>query len=166
MQQLAQDPDLLQVVRLDQQLLAAGAGAVDVDRRVHPLPGDAAVKVHFHVAGALELLVDHQHYSTHDHDAQFLVIERAGPPVGRLYLHWRDGELRIVDVALLPDARGQGLGGALLVALMARAALEGRSVNIHVEQMNPAMRLYQRLGFSKIGEHGIHHLMRWQLHTG
>jgi hypothetical protein len=84
MQQLAQDPELLQVVRLDQQLLAAGAGAVDVDRRVHPLLGDAAVQVHFQVAGALELLVDRQHYNTHDHDAQFLVIERADLPVGRL----------------------------------------------------------------------------------
>ena len=59
MQQLAQDPDLLQQVRLDQQILAAGAGAVDVDRRVDALLGDAAVQVHFGVAGALELLVDH-----------------------------------------------------------------------------------------------------------
>src|SRR5690606_24579729 len=63
----------------------------------------------------------HQHYATHYHDAQFFVIERAEVPVGRLYLHWRSDELRIVDIALLPEARGQGLGSALLDALMVHA---------------------------------------------
>src|SRR5690606_30252114 len=54
-QQLAQDPDLLQQFGLDQVVLAAGAGAVDVDRRVDALLGDAAVEVDLGVAGALEL---------------------------------------------------------------------------------------------------------------
>ena len=58
-EQLPQHPDLLQDVGLEQQLLAARAGAVDVDRRVDPLLGHAAVEVDLHVAGALELLVDH-----------------------------------------------------------------------------------------------------------
>jgi ribosomal protein S18 acetylase RimI-like enzyme len=103
----------------------------------------------------------HAHYTTHYHDAQFFVVEHAGTAVGRLYLHWRTDELRIVDIALLPEARGSGLGGALLAALMARAAAETKAVSIHVEQMNPAMRLYRRLGFVKIGEHGVYDLMRW-----
>ncbi len=58
-QQLAQDPDLLQLVRRRDQLFAARAGAVDVERRVDALLGDAAVEVDFAVAGALELFVDH-----------------------------------------------------------------------------------------------------------
>src|SRR5690606_8460520 len=58
-QQLAQDPDLLQVVGVHQQLFAAGAGAVDVDGGEDALFGDAAIQVDLHVAGALELLVDH-----------------------------------------------------------------------------------------------------------
>lgn len=104
----------------------------------------------------------HRHYTTHYHDAQFFVIERAGVAVGRLYLHWRKDELRIVDIALLPQARGEGLGGVLLGNLMTRAEDEGKIVSIHVEQMNPAMRLYVRLGFERIGEHGIYHLMEWR----
>ncbi len=102
----------------------------------------------------------HQHYSTHYIDAEFFVIEHAEVTVGRLYLHWRRDELRIVDIALLPVARGSGLGGELLRALIAKAASQEKAVSIHVEQMNPAMRLYQRLGFRKIGEHGIYHLMQ------
>jgi ribosomal protein S18 acetylase RimI-like enzyme len=109
-----------------------------------------------------QFLAQHQHYTTHYHDAQFFVIEHAGVPVGRLYLHWRSDELRIVDIALLPPARGQGHGSALLEAVMKRAASAHKSVSIHVEQMNPAMRLYQRLGFERVGEHGVYHLMQWR----
>src|SRR5688500_3799621 len=58
-EQLPQHPDLLQRRRLDQQLLAPRAGAVHVDRRVDALLVHAAVEVDLHVAGALELLVDH-----------------------------------------------------------------------------------------------------------
>jgi ribosomal protein S18 acetylase RimI-like enzyme len=110
---------------------------------------------------AFQFRAQHQHYVTHYHDAGFFVVERDGVAVGRLYLHWRRDELRIVDIALLPEARGRGLGGTLLQALMAQAAAHAKSVSIHVEQMNPAMRLYLRLGFRKIGEHGIYHLMQW-----
>jgi ribosomal protein S18 acetylase RimI-like enzyme len=104
----------------------------------------------------------HAHYATHYHGADFLVIERGGTRVGRLYLHWRRDELRIVDIALLPQARGSGLGRRLLEVLMAQAAAAGKAVSIHVEQMNPAMRLYLRLGFMRNGEHGVYHLMEWR----
>ncbi|KAG1387165.1 hypothetical protein G6F59_016527 [Rhizopus arrhizus] len=59
MQQLAQDPDLLQQFRFDQQVFAAGARTVDVDGREHALFSNATAQVHFAVAGALELFVDH-----------------------------------------------------------------------------------------------------------
>ncbi|MEZ5546005.1 MAG: GNAT family N-acetyltransferase [Lysobacteraceae bacterium] len=110
---------------------------------------------------AFQFQAQHQHYTMHYRNAQFFVIERDGVAVGRLYLHWREQELRIVDIALLPQARGQGLGGALLDALMAAAAAADKAVSIHVEQMNPAMRLYSRLGFHRVGEHGVYHLMQW-----
>nr|GEU28109.1 hypothetical protein [Tanacetum cinerariifolium] len=58
-QQLAQDPDLLQLVRLDQEFFAAGARFVQVDCRVHAFLGQAALQVHLHVAGTLEFFVDH-----------------------------------------------------------------------------------------------------------
>jgi ribosomal protein S18 acetylase RimI-like enzyme len=109
---------------------------------------------------AFQFRAQHQHYATHYHDGEFLVIERDGGAVGRLYLH-RGSELRIVDISLLPEARGSGLGSALLRALMTQAASEGKTVSIHVERNNPALRLYLRLGFLIAGEHGIYHLMRW-----
>lgn len=108
---------------------------------------------------AFQFQAQHQHYATHYPDAQFFVIERDGAPAGRLYLHWRVGELRIVDIALLPEHRGTGAGGALLRALIDAVDARGVFASIHVERMNRAMTLYHRLGFRKAGEHGIYDLM-------
>jgi ribosomal protein S18 acetylase RimI-like enzyme len=101
------------------------------------------------------------HYRQHYYDADFLVMERDGERVGRLYLHWLNDDLRIVDIALMPSSRGHGIGREILEALMEDAAAKGCSVSIHVEINNPALRLYQRLGFRHVDEHGMYLLMQW-----
>ena len=103
----------------------------------------------------------HAHYRQHYHSTDFLVIERAAVPVGRLYLARWTEEHRIVDVALLPQHRGAGLGSALLRDLLDEAAAAGKAVTIHVEKFNPALTLYRRLGFVAAGEEGVYDLMRW-----
>ena len=35
------------------------------------------------------------------------------------------------------------------------------AVRIHVEHYNPALRLYERLGFTHVDDHGVHKLMEW-----
>ena len=102
------------------------------------------------------------HYATHYADSDFRIIERDGQPVGRLYLaRWPD-QVRIVDIALLPEHRSRGIGSALLKDILAEAAASSLPVSIHVENFNPAMRLYERLGFRKISEYGVYHLMEWR----
>jgi GNAT superfamily N-acetyltransferase len=104
----------------------------------------------------------HRHYRQHYPDAEWLVIERDGEGVGRLYLEeWKD-QLRLIDIALLPDARGAGLGSAILADLMAQAKAAGKPLTIYVEKSNPAMLLYLRLGFVAIDEHGVYDLMEWR----
>jgi len=93
--------------------------------------------------------------------ASFDVIERDGDPVGRLYVDRSGGETRILDITLLPAYRGRGLGSALLKALLQESAAEGRPVTLHVEQNNPARRLYERLGFEMVVDEGVYHLMLW-----
>jgi ribosomal protein S18 acetylase RimI-like enzyme len=90
------------------------------------------------------------------------VIEADGLPAGRFYVHRREREIRLMDIALLPEHRGRGIGSALLHDLFAEAAAAGKRVTVHVEEYNPARRLYERLGFKKIGEHGVYHLMEWR----
>ena len=102
----------------------------------------------------------HAHYRKHYHGTDWLVVLHAGAPVGRLYLARWEREHRIVDIALLPEHRGAGLGTALLQDLLEEAAHKDRSLSIHVEKTNPAMSLYRRLGFVKEGEEGVYDLMR------
>lgn len=99
------------------------------------------------------------HYREHFADDSFQIIEVDGEAAGRLYVGRWDGEIRIIDIALLPRFRGAGLGTKLLRQLLAEADLAGLPVRIHVEVNNPAQRLYKRLGFSMIEDKGIYHLM-------
>ena len=82
---------------------------------------------------------------------RFLVVERDGVPVGRLYRCEQPGELRLVDVTLLPEARGAGIGSALLAGLLAEADARALRTALHVQRQNPARRLYERLGFTETG---------------
>jgi ribosomal protein S18 acetylase RimI-like enzyme len=88
--------------------------------------------------------------------ASYEVIVVDGEPAGRLYLHRGEAEIRIVDVALLPEHRGNGFGTSLLRELLAEADAAGKRVTIHVERMNPALRLYERLGFSVAEDKGVY----------
>ena len=94
--------------------------------------------------------------------AEFQIVELAGKPIGRLYLDRREDEHRLIDIALLPEHRGSGIGGGLMRDVLDEAAAVGKMVRIHVEANNPAMRLYLRLGFEMVEEQGVYHLMEWR----
>ncbi|HEX2061903.1 MAG TPA: GNAT family N-acetyltransferase [Thermoanaerobaculia bacterium] len=102
------------------------------------------------------------HYKTQYADADYSIILVDGAPAGRLYLHQRAGDLRIMDILLAPEHRGSGIGTLLLREILDRAAAQGHSVSIHVEQDNPALRLYERLGFRQIDTFGVYLLMEWK----
>ncbi len=103
----------------------------------------------------------HQFYQERYTQTDFLVILRDTVPVGRLYVaRWQD-EIRIVDIALLPPYRNAGIGTAILRDLLAEAAAAHKPVRIHVEKFNPALRLYERLGFAPIEDKGVYLFMEW-----
>ena len=75
-------------------------------------------------------------------------------PAGRLYVDTTDDEVRIVDIAILPEFRRRGAGTALLEAIIdeAPASEPSRSTS---SASNPARSLYERLGFREVAEHGV-----------
>ncbi len=100
------------------------------------------------------------HYATYYAGADFMIIEDKGEPIGRLYLdRVARTDLRIVDIAFLPAYRGRGYGSLFLGAVLEEAAADGKVASIHVEEMNPAKRLYERLGFRQVSPHGPYWLM-------
>jgi len=109
--------------------------------------------------------LQHRHYVSFFGRADFLLIERQGEPIGRLYLLREPPEFLIIDIALVEAARGHGLAGALITHAQVTAAALGFGMTLHVDRRNAdARRLYERLGFVVIeGEdEGASHLaMRW-----
>lgn len=99
------------------------------------------------------------HYTRNYDNATYSVIVVDGYPAGRLYVARWPAEIRIIDIALLPAARGRGVGTGLLRELIDEAAGAGRRLTIHVERENPALQLYERLGFARVEERGPYYLM-------
>lgn len=100
-------------------------------------------------------------YRARNPDCAFDVIELCGRAAGRLYVDRRPGDIRIVDIALLPEFRGHGVGAHLIGQLMREASASGCKLSIHVEIHNRAAALYDRLGFVVVAEQGIYRRMEW-----
>lgn len=126
------------------------------ERELAPVPWTAAEKDAFL---SFQFECQHQHYQRHYHGARFDIVERDAEPIGRLYLAPLEGELRIMDIALVPGTQRRGIGTRVIQAVLARARAEGRSVSIHVERDNPALALYQRLGFEVREDRGVYLLL-------
>jgi ribosomal protein S18 acetylase RimI-like enzyme len=58
--------------------------------------------------------------------------------------------------------RGSGVGTGLVKDVLERGRRAGKPVTIHVEGFNPALRLYERLGFHHVDTNGVYYLMRWE----
>jgi ribosomal protein S18 acetylase RimI-like enzyme len=99
------------------------------------------------------------HYRGNYPGATLDVIEVDGSRAGRLYVHRGPSDMRIMDIALMPEFRGRGIGTSVLRSLIEEADASARKLSIHVEMNNPARSLYERLGFSPAGEHGVYVLM-------
>ena len=128
------------------------------EEELKPIPWSAEQKQAFL---ASQFQAQRHHYYKYIPDCAFDVIERAGAPLGRLYLEERRTQLHIVDIALMPERRGQGLGTAIMQALQAQASAQGKGVGIFVEKFNPALRLYRRLGFAEVADHEVYLEMEW-----
>ena len=101
-----------------------------------------------------------RYYAEQYAGAAFDVIVVDEEPAGRLYVaRWPD-EIRIVDIALLPQYRNRGIGSSVLHDLVAEGDAGGKPVTIHVEKFNPALRLYERLGFLPVEDRGVYLFLR------
>ena len=92
----------------------------------------------------------YRHYQTAFPAMAWLIVERRGVPVGRIYLDGDEAMLRVIDISLLAEERGRGLGTALLRDVIRHAKATRRQVALSVRRGNPARRLYARLGFAPV----------------
>lgn len=104
----------------------------------------------------LQLRAREQHRDATRAAVELWVVTLDDVPVGQLDLARTDGAVEVLEIALMPGLRGQGLGTALLAQVLAAADADGLATRLHVEEGNPARRLYERLGFELVGATGLH----------
>lgn len=82
-------------------------------------------------------------------------------PIGRMLVDRSANAIHLVDIAILSDYRNRQFGSSLIVGLLAEAAAGNQPVDLSVFMGNPAVRLYERLGFIKVDEDGSYLSMRF-----
>ena len=92
-------------------------------------------------------------------DAEHKIVLVENAPVGRLIIDGAGDPIELIDVALLPQFRGHGIGTSVLRGVLAQADRMGRAIKLHVEKQNRAVRLYERLGFVISGDVGMYFTM-------
>lgn len=103
----------------------------------------------------MQFLAQSRAYAAYENAIESIVLA-SGVPAGRLYVDRRGDEIRVVDISLMPQFRGHGIGTALLRELMVEADLRQQRLCMHVEQYNRALRLYNRLGFVLKANRGMY----------
>ena len=96
-------------------------------------------------------------------DADYTVVELKKMPIGCLIVE-RAGEIKLVNIALLPEFRSRGIGNFLLKKLQDEAKAADKPLTLHVLKTNErAIKLYQRHGFAIDGSDELCFAMRWQI---
>ena len=125
---------------------------------------------HLPLAQREELILTQFRAQSTDYQMRFPKAEKGiicygNQPIGRLYLNRQSDEVRLVDISIMPEFRGQGIGQILLVAVQQEAKMQQKVVKLHVEKMNRAHQFYLRNGFQQIGETPTHFEMKWDANS-
>lgn len=114
----------------------------------------------------MQFALQTQAYKMQFPDAQSSVVELDGRAVGRLLVNRTASEIRLIDIAFLPDFRGLGAGTILIESLQHETEMAGKTLVLRVLTTNPsALRLYGRLGFAVVETNQTHLTMRWSAAT-
>lgn len=100
-------------------------------------------------------------YSSAYPNADSSIVMLGDQPIGRMLVNRGEDAIWLVDIALLPEFRSRGTGSILLKQLIDEVAGTDRSLWLSVYKLNPAVRWYERHGFSKVAEDGLYIQMKW-----
>lgn len=109
----------------------------------------------------LQWTAQKQAYAAQHPNASHFLIWLKEHPVGRIMVDHTDMYIVLIDIALLPEARSKGIGTSLIQELQAEARTSSRSLRLSVLPDNPALSLYERLGFRHVAHSGLHIRMEW-----
>jgi ribosomal protein S18 acetylase RimI-like enzyme len=104
----------------------------------------------------------HQNFLATDHpNIVDQIVSLDGQPAGRLAVEERPDEIRLIDLALVPERRNHGLGTHLIQLVQEEARSARLPLRLQVIRFNRAVGLFERLGFTRTSETGTHFQMEW-----
>ncbi|HEY0100745.1 MAG TPA: GNAT family N-acetyltransferase [Pyrinomonadaceae bacterium] len=90
-------------------------------------------------------------------DAEYSIILYKERPVGRFWIGRTPEQIRLLDIAILPEFQNRGVGAVLLKSLLAESEATAKPLRHMVFKMNTAaLRFYERFGFSPIEDVGAY----------
>jgi ribosomal protein S18 acetylase RimI-like enzyme len=87
------------------------------------------------------------------------IVLREDQPVGRTVVMRSEQEIHLVDIAVMAEHQSVGIGTAVFAKLFEESDLTCRPVRLNVNVTNRAVRLYERIGFQRVGGDEVQHFM-------
>lgn len=108
----------------------------------------------------MQFNLQHTQYMLGYQHPSFDIVLLGHIPVGRIYVNRLVEEIRIIEIGLLAEYRGRGIGAGLLKNILQEGDDQSIPVTLHVERNNPALALYQRLGFQVEDATEVYYFMK------
>ncbi|MGI4755357.1 MAG: GNAT family N-acetyltransferase, partial [Janthinobacterium lividum] len=94
-------------------------------------------------------------------DALNMILLKGDVVVGRHLVERHENTFRSIDLVVLPAHQNQGIGTLAIQQLQEKAALEDKTIHLSASKTNPALGLYQRLGFFPLYEDDVSVELEW-----
>lgn len=104
----------------------------------------------------------HAQYRAANPQGWFTIVMVDDKPGGRFYLVRLADSLRVVDISLLPEFRGHGIGTQLMLNVRAESIRTGLPIRLSVVAGNAAGGFYKHLGFQVIGRDEVRLELEWK----
>lgn len=108
----------------------------------------------------MQFYLQHIQYMGNYDCPSFTIIVHNEIPIGRLYINRFDDEIRIIDIAILPEYRNKGIGSKIIKSIIAESEIKKIPISLHVEHNNTAIDFYRRFDFTLVNDLGVYILMK------
>lgn len=103
--------------------------------------------------------MQHTYYMKSYQNPSFDIVLMGNTAIGRLYVERTAEEIRVIDISLLKEYRGLGVGTQLFNSLIKESENKNMNLTLHVEYYNFAKQWYEKIGFKQCGENGVYVFM-------
>jgi ribosomal protein S18 acetylase RimI-like enzyme len=88
------------------------------------------------------------------------IVLYQGAPIGSISVHYERSRIFLGVIEIAPAYQGRGIGTRLIRRLCDKADAANVPLELQVLKVNPAIKLYERLGLAVVGETDTHYLMQ------